>query len=92
MLAAIDDQTVEQHSPLTFTATATDADRPFEHIDVFIVGQRSQWRGDRSDVTAEFTWTPMMDSPAGVYTFNVVVEDGNGNQDSQSVNVEVTSG
>ncbi len=90
VLAPIADQTVEQNSRLTFTATATDADRPAETLTFSLSGAVPN--GAAIDpVTGQFTWTPMMDSPAGVYTFNVVVADSNNNQDSQAVNVTVTA-
>ncbi len=90
VLATIDDQTVEQNSQLTFTASATDADLPAEPLRFSLSGAVPSGAAIHP-VTGQFTWTPMIDSPAGNYMFNVVVDDGNGNQDSQVVNVTVTS-
>lgn len=90
VLAPIDNQTVEQHSELTFTATATDEDRPHESLTFSLTGSVPD--GAQIDpVTGEFRWIPMTDSPEGTYTFNVVVDDGSGNQDFQSIDVQVTS-
>ncbi|MEL7499509.1 MAG: putative Ig domain-containing protein [Planctomycetota bacterium] len=90
VLNPIGDQTVERHSELTFTATASDDDRPVEQLTFSLSGDVPG--GAKIDpVTGQFTWIPMSSTPAGTYAFEVVVEDGSGNQDSQKINVVVTS-
>ena len=91
ILAAIDDQTVDRNEQLSFTATATDADRPAETLTFRLTGNIPT--GAMIDpATGRFNWTPTDNTSVGLHMFNVVVDDGTGNEDSQQINIHVSSG
>ncbi len=81
-LAAISDQAVVAGNLLNFTANSTDVDggAPMYSLDGNPLGSSI----DSS--TGLFSWTPTI---ADVYSFDVVVSDGNGGTDSQTVQVTV---
>jgi hypothetical protein len=89
MLAAIPDQTATELSPLSFTATATDADIPAETLTFSLVGAPAG--AAINPATGVFTWTPAEGQAPGVYTFAVrVTDDGIPNlSDQKPVTVTV---
>ena len=85
LLAPIGPSTGPEGSPLTFTATATDADVPADTLTFSLSGAPSGAAID--PVSGVFTWTPPND---GVHTFDVCVTDGT-DSDCESVTVTVTN-
>ena len=88
VLAAIPPQTVDEGTPLTFTASATDADLPANTLTYSLLGAP----GGASINTASgvFTWTPTEAQGQGSYHFTVRVSDGNLTRD-QPVSATVES-
>ncbi|WP_107942767.1 putative Ig domain-containing protein [Metasolibacillus fluoroglycofenilyticus] len=72
MLAAIGNKTVNEGTPLTFTATATDLDSAV--LTYSLVGAPMGASIDAT--TGVFTWTPTEAQGPGSYTFAVRVSDG----------------
>jgi hypothetical protein len=91
ILDAIGNQTVTEGNPLTFTATASDADVPPDTLTYSLSG--SVPAGAVIDAnTGVFTWTPSEAQGPGVYTFDVLVSDGQGGSDSETIQVTVNEG
>lgn len=85
-LAAITTKTVIQENPLTFTASATDADLPANTLTYSLLGAPV---GASIDSTSGvFIWTPTGDQGPGGFNFTVRVSDGN-LADDQTVSVTV---
>ena len=74
VLASIGDQTVDELSELTFTASATDADIPVQTLTYSIVG--APGGAAINPATGVFTWTPTEGQGADSYIFTVTVSDG----------------
>ncbi|TWU27019.1 putative Ig domain protein [Novipirellula galeiformis] len=76
VLDAIGDHSGNEHDLLSFTATATDGDLPFDTLTFSLTGNVP----DGAAITSggEFSWTPSEDQQ-GAFTFNVVVSDGQAN-------------
>jgi len=74
VLASIGDQTVDELSELTFTASATDADIPVQTLTYSIVG--APGGASINPATGVFTWTPTEGQGADSYIFTVTVSDG----------------
>ncbi|MCA1625403.1 MAG: DNA/RNA non-specific endonuclease [Acidobacteria bacterium] len=73
MLATIGNKTVNEDTPLTFTASATDSDVPANALNFSLVGAPTGASINSS--TGVFTWTS---TEPGIYTFTVrVTDDGN---------------
>ena len=88
VLGAIGDQTVDEQTLLTFTATATDADLPANTLTFSLSGAPAGASID--PVTGVFTWTPTEAQGPGTYTFDVVVtDDGRCGSDSETITVTV---
>jgi len=82
ILDSIPVQTVIAGNDLNFTASATDVDG--DTLNFTLTGNSA---GSSIDsLTGLFSWTPTI---SGVYLFDVVVSDGNGGTDSQTVQVTV---
>ena len=77
-------------TPLTFTATATDFDRPAQTLTFSLVGAPAGAAID--PVTGAFTWAPDPDTPDGDYPIQVrVTDDGSpALSDTRTVTVTVT--
>ena len=91
VLAAIGNQTVDELQPLTFTATATDADLPANMLTFSLANGASGTVpvGAAIDaLTGAFTWTPTEAQGPGVFTFDVVVSDGTAT-DVETIHVTV---
>src|SRR5439155_18397507 len=73
LLAAIGDQSVDEGSTLTFTATASDADLPANNLTFSLLGAPAGASIDSA--TGVFTWTPSEAQEPGSYTFSVRVTD-----------------
>ncbi|WP_342472442.1 putative Ig domain-containing protein [Metasolibacillus sp. FSL H7-0170] len=84
MLAAIGNKTVNEGTPLTFTATATDSDSAL--LTYSLVGAPMGASIDAT--TGVFTWTPTEAQGPGSYTFAVRVSDG-ALTDEESITVTV---
>ena len=69
VLGAIGDQTVDEASTLTFTATATDADLPANALTFSLSGAPA---GAFDPATGAFSWTPADD---GILSVTVLVTD-----------------
>jgi hypothetical protein len=90
VLGAIGDMSVAELAPLSFTATATDADLPVNSLTYSLVGAPTGAAIDPA--TGAFTWTPTEAQGAGEYTFTVKVCD-NGTPvlcDEEEITVTVT--
>ncbi|MCV9385968.1 putative Ig domain-containing protein [Reichenbachiella ulvae] len=85
VLAAIDNQSVDEGTELTFTANATDVDS--ESLS-FTLDEVSMSKGMSIDAsTGEFSWTPS-ESQDGEHTVSITVSDGK-LTDSQSITIMV---
>ncbi len=71
---------------LTFTAAASDANIPAQPLTFSLSGTVPAGASIDGSMGI-FTWTP---ATAGSYTFDVVVSDGNGGTDSETITVTVT--
>ena len=88
VLAAIPPQTVNEGGPLTFTASATDADLPANTLTYSLIGEPVGASIHGS--TGIFTWTPTEAQGPGSFNFSVRVSDGTLTHD-QPVSVTVES-
>lgn len=87
VLATITDPTGDELTAITFTASATDVDAGTT-LSYSLVGEPSGASINSS--TGEFSWTPTeAQGGYGPYTFDVVVSNGNGGTDSQTITVTV---
>ena len=68
---------MDEHSPLSFTATATDGDDPANNLIFSLTdGPGSVPDGATiNPITGLFSWTPSESHGPGTYWFNVVVTD-----------------
>ena len=80
VLAGITDKTVNELSPLTFTASATDADLPANTLTYSLIGAPSG--AGINATTGAFSWTPTEAQGPGSFTFTVRASDGALNSDS----------
>jgi hypothetical protein len=87
ILAAIGNQTIAEGSPLSFTATATDADLPAQSLSFSLTGAPAGATINAS--TGAFSWTPTEAQGPGSYSFDVLVSDG-ALTDSETITVTVT--
>ena len=71
---------------MTFTATASDADVPANTLTFSLVGAPT---GASITSGGVFTWTPTETQGPGGYTFDIVVADGVGGSDSETITVTV---
>ena len=90
VLDAIGNQTIDEGSPLSFTATATDADLPANTLTFSLENGASGLVPTGASITAGgvFTWTPTEVQGPGTFTFDVVVSDGTAT-DSETLTVTV---
>ncbi len=89
VLDPVGDQTVDEQTLLTFTASATDVDLPANTLTFSLSGQPVGASID--PVSGVFTWTPSEAQGPNSYTLRVVVTD-NGipvRSDSESITVTV---
>ena len=84
MLADIGSKTVDELAPLTFTAIATDAD----DTDTLTFSLQDAPAGAVITPAGVFTWTPT-EMQDGTHDVIVLVSDGNGGSDSETVTVTV---
>ena len=88
MLAAIGNQSVDELTELTFTATATDADLPADNLS-FTLDATSVAAGMSIDaVTGDFSWTPT-EAQDGVHSVTVTVTDEGTLTDTQTFTITV---
>ena len=84
-LAHIGDQTVLLGDTLTFTATATDADLPAQHLGYSLTGSVPAGASINPS-TGQFTWTPSAAQVGQVYAFGVrATDDGPGSLFAEEV-------
>ena len=90
VLGAIGAKSIIAGQQLTFTATATDANIPAQTLTFSLANGVSGSVPAGASITpaGDFTWTP---TTAGSFTFDVVVSDGNGGTDSETITVTVTA-
>jgi hypothetical protein len=90
MLAAIGGQSVEEGSPLTFTASATDLDLPADNFS-FSLDSGAPVGATINSITGEFSWTPgEADGPAGHSVTVRVTDDGTPSLDDfETINITV---
>jgi hypothetical protein len=89
VLASIGNQSVNEETPLTFTAGATDADLPANGLTFSLVG--GPVGASIGATSGAFTWTPTEAQGPGDYTFTVKVTD-NGTpalSDDETITVHV---
>jgi PKD repeat protein len=87
ILAAIGNQTIAEGSPLSFTATATDADLPAQSLSYSLAGAPAG--ATINATTGAFSWTPTEAQGPGSYSFDILVSDGT-LTDSETITVTVT--
>jgi hypothetical protein len=87
VLGAIGDRSVDEGGTLSFTATASDADLPPNPLTFSLVGAPAG--ATIHATTGVFSWSPSEAQGPGVYTFDVVVTDGGGASDSETITVTV---
>lgn len=76
-LAAIPDQMVNELTPLTFAADATDASLPGGPLVYSIVGTNTPWGASINSTTGIFTWTPTETQGDGsTYAITIRASDG----------------
>ncbi len=90
VLAAIDAQSVEEGSPLTFTASATDADLPANNLS-FSLDAGAPLSATIDSSTGEFRWAPGEAHGSAVFSVTVrVTDDGTPNlEDFETINITV---
>ena len=86
VLGAVGDQTVDEQTLLTFTATATDGDLPANPLTFSLSGAPAG--ASIGPNTGVFTWTPSETQGPNSYTFDVIVSDGT-TPDSETITVTV---
>ena len=88
VLGAIGDQSIDEGSTLSFTATATDDDTPANTL-TFSLGAGAPAGASIDPETGEFTWTPGEDQGPGEYEITIIVtDDGTGTlSDSETITV-----
>ena len=89
VLGSIGNQTIAEGSPLTFTATATDADLPANSLTYSLSGTVPTGASITSG--GVFSWTPTETQGPGSYSFDVIVSDG-ALTDVETITVTVTEG
>src|SRR5262249_33832702 len=89
VLGVIGDQTVDEGSMLSFTATATDPDLPAQALTFSLIGAPDG--AAINATTGAFSWTPTEAQGPGTFTFTVrVTDDGSPNlSDEESITVTV---
>ncbi|WP_154223472.1 Ig-like domain-containing protein [Marinicella rhabdoformis] len=91
VLAAIGNQSIDEETLLSFTATATDSDLPAQSLTYSLSGQPAG--ASINPGSGVFSWTPTEAQGPGVYTFDVVVTDDGTNpmnlSDSETITVTV---
>jgi PKD repeat protein len=87
ILGAIGNQTIAEGSPLSFTATATDADLPAQSLSYSLAGAPAG--ATINATTGAFSWTPTEAQGPGSYSFDILVSDGTAT-DSETITVTVT--
>lgn len=86
-LNPIGNQTVDEGTELTFTASATDTDVPPDTL-TYSLSNTSPSGAAIDPTSGVFTWTPVEAQGPGSYTFDVVVSDGT-TTDSETITVTV---
>ncbi|MBK6744801.1 MAG: cadherin domain-containing protein [Hydrogenophilales bacterium] len=89
VLDPIGDRTVTEGNVLTFTATATDADVPPDSLTYSFSGEPT---GASITAGGVFTWTPNEAQGPNTYSFDVIVSDGQGGSDFETIQVTVNEG
>ncbi len=74
VLAAIGNKSVDEGSPLTFTASATDPDLPADNLS-FSLDTRAPAEATIDPSTGLFSWTPAGGSSPGIHTVTIRVSD-----------------
>ncbi len=87
-LADIADQSVDEGSAMTFTASATDSDTPSNTIR-FSLGAGAPAGAAIDPDTGVFTWTPSEAQGPGTFTISIVAMDAGGLSDTTTVAVTV---
>ena len=75
LLAPIGDRTVQQETPLTFTAVATDPDIPANGL-TFSLDAGAPAGASIDPLTGAFSWTPAITQGTGDFPLVAVVETG----------------
>ncbi len=90
VFAAIGDKTVDELTPLTFTATATDADLPINTLS-FSLGAGAPAGATIQSTTGAFTWPPSeVRGPGSIPVTVIVTDDGTpALNDSETITVTV---
>ncbi len=88
VLNPIGNQTVDEQTLLTFTATATDSDLPANGLTFSLAGEPAGASID--PVSGVFTWTPSETQGPGVFTLDVTVADGGAPAGNDSETITIT--
>ncbi len=90
VLGAIGNKAVAEQAPLSFTATASDADLPAQTLTFSLAdGTGAVPAGAAITTGGAFTWTPTEAQGAGSYTFDVCVSDS-ALSDCETITVSVS--
>ncbi len=89
ILSVIGNQSVDELSTLSFTASATDTDLPVQSLTFSLSGAPT---GATISTTGVFSWTPSEAQGPGSYTFDVIVSDNGAPSltDSETITVTVS--
>src|SRR5262249_11443733 len=89
LLDPIGNQTVDEGSPLSFTAIATDPESPAQSLTYSLIGAPEG--ASINPATGEFSWTPTEAQGPGSFTFTVrVTDDGSPSlSDEETITVTV---
>ncbi len=90
-LEAIGAQSVDEGSPLTFTASATDLDLPADNLS-FTLDSGAPAGATINPTTGEFNWTPDLLEHFGVYTVTVRVTDNGTPSFTDFETIDITVG
>lgn len=87
VLSPIGDRSVDELSPLTFAVSASDGDLPANSLG-FNLGMGAP-SGASIDPVGVFSWTPSEAQGPGTYDITVIVSDGEGGSDSETITISV---
>ncbi|HEY8109421.1 MAG TPA: Ig-like domain-containing protein, partial [Candidatus Nitrosotenuis sp.] len=87
VLDPIGPQSGNENTPVTFTATATDIDQPPQPLTFSLTG--APLGASIDPFIGLFSWIPTEAQGPGSYTFDVVVSDGNGDTDTETIIITI---
>jgi len=88
VLGSIGDKSVDELSTLSFLVNAIDVDLPGNRVS-FSLGAGAPSGATIGEMPGEFTWTPSEAQGPGSYPVTIVVSDGAGGTDSETITITV---